>query len=723
MQNALAILKETFGYNDFRLQQEQIIAKVLAGKDTFVLMPTGGGKSLCYQIPALILEGVAVVVSPLISLMKDQVDALRVNGVAAAYLNSSLTAHEQKEIINQVRRNELKLLYIAPERFFGREQQFIEFLKSVKLSLFAVDEAHCISQWGHDFRPDYLMLSQLRTAFPETPILALTATADTITRKDIVQKLNLKNPHTFISSFNRANISYFVERKLNSYERVVRYLKSKPDESGIIYALSRRSVEELAEDLLGAGFSVRPYHAGLSKEMRDKHQELFLKDEVKIIVATIAFGMGIDKSNVRFVIHVNMPKNIESYYQETGRAGRDGLPSEALLLYNPGDLVMLKSFIDKTDNVEQAKIARKKLRRMEDYCESSSCRRQFLLNYFGEEHPGMCEGCDVCLGQYERIDGTIIAQKALSAVARLNQKFGLSYVIDFLRGADSAKIKVDHKALKTYGVGADLSKSVWMQYILDLIRQGYLIKTDTEYPVLNLTERSWTVLKGNEQVWLMKKISQKEQKEPGKVHYDQDLFNLLKKLRKEIAEDEGVPPFVIFSDATLVELAAYLPQTMDEIRLISGFGSNKTHLYGKIFLEEIVNYCIKKGIKSKIQDLPRIEKREKRLRKQSKRKMESREETIKLFNQGYSIDEIANIRGFTAGTIQEHLSFFVEMGQIPIVKILPHEKVALIEKAFQVYGDEALKPIKEHLGENVNYNEIRLVLSHLKYTKKSGALT
>ena len=488
--NPLQILQAQFGYSSFRLEQEAIINAVLQKKDTFALMPTGGGKSLCYQIPALIFDGLTIVISPLIALMKDQVDALRLNGVQAAYLNSTQTSAEQEAVLRKVTSKELKLLYLAPESTFFKD------ITSFEVSLIAIDEAHCISHWGHDFRPEYLMLAQLKRAMPHVPVIALTATADRLTRNDIVEKLALDNPVTFVSSFNRANIRYRVEEKKRSFEKLLDFLEKRRDESGIIYCLSRASTESLANDLIDEGFEARPYHAGLDKEQRAKHQEMFLRDEVKIIVATIAFGMGIDKSNVRYVVHMDLPKNIESYYQETGRAGRDSLPSDALLFYSYADVSKLKKFVEIDGNPEQTEIYLRKLDKMAAYGDLSTCRRKYLLNYFDEAAPDHCGNCDACLTQVERTDGTVPAQKVLSAVVRLRERFGAGYVIDFLRGSNSVKIQEGHKAIKTFGVGADMSKDEWFAIIRDLLAQGYLVKSEGTYPVLKLTEKSEQALKG-----------------------------------------------------------------------------------------------------------------------------------------------------------------------------------------------------------------------------------
>src|SRR5215203_1711237 len=484
LEQAREILKHRFGYDAFRLNQEAAIEAVLNRKDCVVLMPTGGGKSLCYQIPALMMEGLAVVISPLIALMKDQVDALRANGVEASFLNSSQTPAEQVQVFQKVRSGELKLLYVAPERLLQSGDRFIEFLRQTNISLFAIDEAHCISSWGHDFRPEYLRLSALKREFPNIPLVALTATADNLVRKDILERLTIPQATVFTSSFNRPNIYYGVEPKRKSYGQLIDFLENRKDQSGIIYCLSRNSVDSLAADLRDEGYSALPYHAGLDKRTRDEHQTSFLNDETKIIVATIAFGMGIDKSNVRFVVHMDLPKNIESYYQETGRAGRDGLPSEALLFFSWADVNKLKGFVEIEGNTDQSTIMLKKLDLIAKFGDLRTCRRKFLLNYFSEAVTDDCGNCDNCTTVHERIEGTVIAQKALSAVYRTGQRFGVSYLVDFLRGSQSQTIRDEHKNIKTYGAGAELSKHVWFEPFKDLIAQAYLKITEGDYPVI-----------------------------------------------------------------------------------------------------------------------------------------------------------------------------------------------------------------------------------------------
>ena len=592
------ILKEKFGYESFRFNQEEVINTILQKRDAFVLMPTGGGKSLCYQIPALLFSGLTVVISPLIALMKDQVDGLRLNGISAAYLNSSMTPEESFEVYNQLKSGEIKLLYVAPERLFSGEGQFTDFLKSLNVSLFAIDEAHCISQWGHDFRPEYRMLSTLKRNFPIVPIVALTATADKLTQDDILDKLQLDTDKIFISSFNRPNIHYFVEPKRGMYDNLVEYLNKHKDDSGIIYALSRNSTEALAEKLSRDGFSAKAYHAGMTNTIRKKNQELFAKDEVKIIVATIAFGMGINKSNVRFVIHVDLPKNIEGYYQETGRAGRDGIKSDAILYYSGGDVAKLKSFAMIENNPEQSRIMLRKLAQMTSLCESNICRRRAILNYFGEEGEENCASCDVCLTTREKFDATEIARKALLAVEELKGRFGLTYLVDFLRGSKAEKIKDAHKNFKTYGTGKSISKEDWFLYIRELISQEYLKQVGNEYPIVSITEKGLVALEEEEKIFMVKIVSKKEEPVSEKT-YEKELFDGLRILRRSLAEQENVPAYVIFSDKTLIELATHLPQTEEDIKKIYGFGNIKFAKYGKYFLDVVAGFCQERGLLSR----------------------------------------------------------------------------------------------------------------------------
>ncbi len=718
MTAALHILQNTFGYSEFRHRQEEIIQTVLAGHDAFVLMPTGGGKSLCYQIPSLLLDGLTVVVSPLIALMKDQVDALRLSGIAAAYLNSSLDPNERDTIFEQLRQKKLKLLYISPERLFGNEQSFISFLKKLPVALFAIDEAHCISHWGHDFRPEYRLLSALKHEFPNVPTIALTATADDLTRDDILKKLELKNPRVFVSSFNRENISYTVEPKRNHYDRLVRYLHKHRDDAGIIYALSRQSTERIAAQLTIDGFKAIPYHAGLNAETRQLHQEKFVRDEVKIIVATIAFGMGINKSNVRFVIHVDLPKNIESYYQETGRAGRDGLKSEALLFYSGGDVIKLKNFATVEDNPAQTTVLLRKLDQMAALCEATNCRRKILLNYFGEDAPDSCGNCDNCLTEFEQVDGTTIAQKVLSAVARLDSHYGMSYVIDFLRGSRSEKIKDEHRQLPTYGVGAELSKEEWYRYIRELVAQKYVQQTGSEYPILKLTTKSPAVLNGTEKVFFNQVISTKESDED-EPPYENELFSRLKRVRATLAAAENVPAYIIVSDASLVELATYLPNNEIELRKMSGFGDTKVARYGSDFIQTVTNYCHVHQLSSRVdQKIPTTSSAPRRRTKAATTTSTTQQESLDLFQTGFSIAEIAARRELSPGTIEGHLAHFVALGTLRLSDVVSPHKIKLIESAIQKHGALALTPIKQELGDAVSYGEIKAVFAQMTKTKQ-----
>jgi ATP-dependent DNA helicase RecQ len=715
LSKATEILQQKFGYESFRLNQQVAIESVLAKKDCVVLMPTGGGKSLCYQIPSLMLDGLTLVISPLIALMKDQVDAMRSYGVEAAFLNSTQTGKEQVEVFQAVRSGKLKLLYVAPERLLQSGDQFIDFLKSIKVSLFAIDEAHCISSWGHDFRPEYIQLGKLKKFFPEIPVIALTATADKLVRKDILERLNIPNCKVFVSSFNRPNIYYTVESKKDYYPKLINFLRKRTDESGIIYCLSRNSTETLADDLRSEGFKALAYHAGLNKQTRDKNQDLFLNDDVKIIVATIAFGMGIDKSNVRFVVHCDLPKNLESYYQETGRAGRDGLESEALLFFGWGDVIKLQRFAEVENNPEQTKIMLKKLDVMGKFGDLKTCRRQFLLNYFSEETTTVCGHCDNCNTQFERFDGTIIAQKALSAVKRVEEKFGLNYLIDFIRGSQSQKIRDEHKLLKTYGVGSDISKENWFEYFRELISQGYIKQTDNEYPVLALTEKSSAVLNGSEQVFLFT-IKEKQEKAATLVSevshkYLKGLFEDLRKTRLKIAKGENVPPYVVFSDATLIEFATYLPFTTDEMRKMSGVGEVKVDKYGADFLSDISKYCELHKLESRM-DL-KLPSRPKQPKPNANR-LDTNRISLNLFLEGKTIDEIAKSRGYVRSTIETHLVKFIPSGEVKLSDFVTENKAQIIREAIVKHSQNGeLSSVKEALGEEISYGEIRAVMASL----------
>jgi ATP-dependent DNA helicase RecQ len=712
---SIQALQKYFGYSEFRHQQEAIIQNILAGKDVLTLMPTGGGKSLCYQLPAVLMDGLTIVISPLIALMKDQVDSLNQNGIPAAFLNSSQSETEQAAITQKLSNNELKLLYLAPERIFRSGSTLINFLRSLPVCLIAIDEAHCISHWGHDFRPEYLMLSGLKREFPRIPVIALTATADNVTRKDIIEKLNLNDPAEFVSSFNRANITYRVIPKKNSFNQLLDFLSERKDDSGIIYCLSRKSTEELAADLKAEGYPAAAYHAGMEQADKVHNQEAFLRDEIRIIVATIAFGMGINKSNVRYVVHADLPKNIEGYYQETGRAGRDGLPSEALLLYAYGDASKLQRFARVDGNEEQSAIMLKKLDDMVKYSQLQTCRRQYLMQYFDETFPDNCGSCDVCLSEIKKFDATLIAQKALSAVVRLKEGFGNTYVIDFLRGSKREKIREEHKQLKTYGAGADIQRADWFRYLRELVAQGYLAVSDDIYPVLKLTEKSDAVLKGLQKVEMIASQTSME-RESEIPAFEADLLNELKSIRRDIANGQNVPPYLILSDAALLEMATYLPQSLDELRLISGFGDIKLARYGREFLIPVKNYCGKNGLSSRIRQ--KRQKKEQKTRPNgstnSNRSSNTAEESFQLYRSGKTVTEIAAQRNLATTTVEGHLSYYIYKGEMDVQEMVGEEKKLSIKEIVESYGAEKLAPLKEILGENYSYGEIRAVIAWMR---------
>lgn len=585
-------LKDIFGYATFREHQQEIIEAVIHGKDAFVLMPTGGGKSLCYQIPALHRRGIAIVVSPLISLMKDQVDALSACGVRAAFYNSSLKSSEARTVLSMLHRQELDLLYVAPERLMNDD--FVERLNEIPIGLFAIDEAHCISQWGHDFRPEYAKLGKLRTIFPNIPLIALTATAEEHTRRDILDRLHLEKATQYISGFDRPNIRYTVLEKHKPIGQLTGFLTTRTDEPGIVYCLSRKRVEKVTAQLIDAGFSAATYHAGLTAGQRKQVQEDFLHDNVQIIVATVAFGMGIDKSNIRFVVHFDLPKNIESYYQETGRAGRDGMAADALLLFGYGDIALARGLIERSNNPEQKRIEIHKLNSMVGFAEALSCRRKVLLGYFGENKAEDCGNCDICLDPPELVDATEDARKSLSCVYRVGQRFGMGHVIDVLRGSKKERLlQLGHDRLSTYGIGKEQSQQYWGGILRHLIQSGYLKQDLGNYSVLKLTETSWPLLRGEEELLMAlprekspTEVRGKKQKNSN-IEHDQELFDKLRTLRKTLADEAGVPPYVIFNDTTLAQMAAYLPTDHTSMMRIHGVGFKKLEKYGPKFIAAI----------------------------------------------------------------------------------------------------------------------------------------
>ncbi|MBE2289272.1 MAG: DNA helicase RecQ [Chitinophagaceae bacterium] len=710
-------LSHYFGYDTFRHTQLPIIKNVLSGNDTLAIMPTGGGKSICYQLPAMLLPGIAIVVSPLIALMKDQVDALIANGIRAAFLNSSQSQEEQQRVMREAQSGELKLLYIAPERIPANSSVFFDFLRRIGPALFAIDEAHCISSWGHDFRPEYLKLAVLKEQFPSVPVIALTASADKVTQQDIADKLALRTPKLFLSSFNRPNIHYYILPKKNALGHIIDYIKQHKSDSGIIYALSRASTEEIATTLKLQGVNAAAYHAGMDSAERSRVQEAFQRDEYNVVVATIAFGMGIDKSNVRFVIHYDVSKNIEGYYQETGRAGRDGLKSDAILFYSPGDIMKLRKFAQIDDNPQQSAISLRKLQLMQDYCENDGCRRQYLMQYFGEQFPAYCGSCDYCQSSLEEKDATEDAQKLLSAIARTGERYGANYIIDFLRGSAAEKIQTAHRDLKTWGVGKNLKKEEWQWMMQQLLNGGYIKRSTDEYAGLNLTDKAWKILRGEARLKLVMKKPVREQPVLQEPDYDIRLFEALKELRAAMATSENVPAYAIVADNAIVELATYLPVNFEELKHISGFGDYKVSRYGAAFISAIGRYMAEYKVPSKMHfKKPKPVKKE---RTEKPAPGSSMDMSLQLFNEGASIEEIAEQRRLSVGTIEGHLAAFIASGDLSITKVLPFDKLRAILEMVETTGQyTAAKPIKDLLGDDYTYGEIRMVLEHYKRTKR-----
>ncbi len=714
--NVLNTLKTVFGFQAFRPNQESIIGSILNGQDVFAVMPTGGGKSLCYQLPAMMMEGATVVISPLISLMKDQVDAALENGITAAFMNSSLNSQEIADVYRRIKYNKIKLLYIAPERF--AMPHFFETLKCVPISLFAIDEAHCVSEWGHDFRPDYLSLSIIPKTFPDVPVAAFTATATRKVQEDIIGKLGLRSPQIIRASFNRPNLFYQVTRKSKADLQILEYLGEHPGESGIIYRTTRDSVTDTAGFLVSRGIKALPYHAGLTAEERTNNQEAFNRDEISVIVATIAFGMGIDKSNVRFIIHADLPKNIESYYQETGRAGRDGEPADCMLLFSRGDIPRIRYFIDQITDEQERSIAVEKLNRMAGLAGHNVCRRKQLLNFFGEEYPAdNCGACDICSGVVEQMDVTVDAQIVMSAISRTQQRFGSGHISDIVTGADTKRIReLRHNEVRTYGAGKHKDKKHWRFIIDELLAQDALQQDGDRYPVLKLTEKGSKILFGNERIYALKreefiKSKRRQFKDKGSEEYDPALFERLRALRKTFADEQQVPPFVVFSDKTLHEMCRYYPVTSADMRNISGVGDAKLERYGEYFIREIQKY---------LNDNPDISAAcirpaHSENRPSDKRKKgETVEKTYELYKEGFSLEDISKQRNLAASTIAAHLERLIQNGyEIDMSRFIDPLKRQKIEGLFLKLGQWALSPVIENSNGTVSYEEARLVRAYL----------
>src|SRR5213595_45804 len=706
-----ATLKKHFGYDEFRPLQREIIQDALAGRDVFVLMPTGGGKSLCFQLPALLRNGLTIVVSPLISLMKDQVDALQTSGIPATYLNSTLDRDESKARWRGLHRGEYRMLYVAPERLML--ETFLERALNWRIAQFAIDEAHCISEWGHDFRPEYRDLKKLREHFPDAPVMALTATATERVRADIVKQLKLREPRCYVASFNRPNLAYRVVPKAAPYEQLLQFIRSRPNDSGIVYCASRKSVDSLARNLNEDGISAKPYHAGLTSSERTKHQEAFLRDDVRVITATIAFGMGINKPNVRFVVHYDLPKNLESYYQETGRAGRDGLPSECVLLFSASDVAKQLHFIDEKSESE-ARIARAQLQQMVHYAETRECRRVTLLRYFGEEYTKpSCEGCDNCLTPRETFDGTIAAQKFLSCVHRIHAKsgfgFGLNHIADVLRGADTEAIRQpSHNELSTYGIGRELKRDAWQAIGRELLRLGLIESAPGKFATLSLTPAGRDALRHRTPITLTKQIevvsqSRDQKARVGAIECDEVLFERLRGLRRKLADERNVPAYVIFSDVSLREMARHYPTTATEFRRVPGVGEQKLKDFAEAFLSEIKNYLAANPRRT-FSNTPEPLRRSRRSRLN-----DSQRETLRRFRDGESVEDICRARGFTRSTIYDHLEAAIKSGEsLELDRFFTAAQREEIAWAFRKVANGQLADVRSLLDSKYDYGELRI---------------
>jgi ATP-dependent DNA helicase RecQ len=707
-----SILKETFGYDTFRPLQREVIENILAHRDTLAVMPTGGGKSLCYQIPALLFDGLTVVVSPLIALMKDQVEQLRAAGVPALFLNSSLGPEEYQQNMAWVRDGSVRLLYVAPETLLT--PRLFDLLSSVKVDLLTIDEAHCISEWGHDFRPEYRQLTEVRKRFPQAVCLALTATATARVRSDIKSSLGFSQHNEFVASFNRENLYIEVQPKQDAAIQTTRFLERFKDQSGIIYCFSRRQVDELAYYLERHGHKARPYHAGLEDDERRRNQEAFIRDDIQIIVATIAFGMGINKPDVRFVLHYDLPKSIEGYYQEIGRAGRDGLPAHCLLLYSYSDVAKLKYFVNQKDGTERL-VAQQHLDAIVRFAEDeSNCRRKPLLNYFGEAYTvPNCKNCDNCNAEAPQLaDITVPAQKFLSCVKRTGERFGAMYVTEVLLGSQGERIlQLGHNQLSTYGIGKELNKKQWMHLARQLVQMGYLIQ-ESEFRTLSLSPKASAALKNRSPILgQLQEVEERASKKANKqeLEYNHALFALLRAKRKELADAAGVPPYVIFADRTLVEMAAYAPQSPERLLDISGVGQVKARQYGEPFLETLRDYCRKHALPEKVKEA----KETRRSKDDSGRRYVM---VAEAYNAGENVTALMERYHVTAGTILDHLARYAEAGHtirraeelLALSSASPDQQAAAFA-AFDELGTTLLKPAFDRLNGTINYDELKIL--------------
>ena len=714
----LDTLRKVFGFREFRPNQEEIIRNILDKRDVFAVMPTGGGKSLCYQLPAKISKGTTVVISPLISLMKDQVDAAVENGISAAFINSSLVQAEAASVYRRLREGSLELLYVAPERF--AVSGFYETLRSVPVSLFAIDEAHCISEWGHDFRPDYLGLSNITRLFPYVPVAAFTATATPRVQDDIIKKVGLRTPFTVRASFNRPNLFYSVRAKRGLEAEIMEFLVRHKGDPGIIYRTTRDSVTDLAALLNDNGVRALPYHAGLKQEERKANQEAFNRDEVTVMVATIAFGMGIDKSNVRFVIHADLPKNIEGYYQETGRAGRDGEPAECVLFFGRQDIPKIKYFIDQIQDEDGRAVALEKLEQSIKYASHNVCRRRQLLGYFGEQYEDAnCGACDICTGTVEKVDITVDAQIVMSAVSRTGQRFGAGHIIDIVTGASTKRIReLGHESIKTYGAGSHRDKEHWRFIIDELFAQGAVCREGDKYPVIMLAQKGKDILFGSEKISALKREGPKKKQRSGAGDefgpFDELLFERLRILRKGLADKQGVPPYIVFSDRTLHEMCRSYPSSLPELAGITGVGEAKLEHYGDIFINEIKAYLVENpGIS--VPEKPAYVPTAAPVRKKAKGVGETVEKTGGLFIGGLSIEQIAKERALSAATITGHIEQLIMEGRdMDMDRLVETAKRGEISGLFLALRSWQLAPVVEHFKGRVSYEEAKLVRAHMR---------
>jgi ATP-dependent DNA helicase RecQ len=715
-------LKAYFGFDRFLPLQEEIISKVLAKRDTLVLMPTGGGKSLCYQLPALRFKGLTLVVSPLIALMKDQVDGLRSNGVPAGLLNSTLPLQEASQVRDQAREGKIKILYVAPERL--ALPGFRRFLQSLDVSLIAIDEAHCISEWGHDFRPDYRNLKALRESFPGVPVIALTATATEPVREDIVNQLGLKKPEIFISSFNRPNLTYAIQPKTEPLGALLRLLEKHQGGSAIIYRFSRKATEETALELSERGFNALPYHAGLEPDLRRETQEKFIRDQVQIVVATIAFGMGIDKPDVRLVVHYDLPKTVEGYYQETGRAGRDGLPSDCVLFYSHGDRSKQEYFIGQIEDNEEQEKAHTKLDQVLTLCDLQTCRRAYLMEYLGESWPKTdCGGCDICLLPREEFDATEIAQKILSAAIRTGERFGVNYVVDVLRGVANKAVRTrGHHELPVFGISRDVDSDELKEMVRSLVTNGLLAQNGGEYPTLRVSPQGRSFLNNRDKLTLTRRkqaapVYQSTSNGDRETAYDTKLFDELAALRLEIATDREVPAYQIFGNKALQQMAFHMPRNEFEFSKISGVGDAKLRDFSERFLLVINEYMQANGQPEAVERVP-VSAPKKKVRGISI----SIRESAALANQGLSFEEVAEERGITETTVRSHLERFVqEGGHLDLGHLMPSENRRIrIEAAFEEMGEARLTPVRDFLGEDYAWDELAVVRMEMRQRQYHG---